>query len=147
MNLLNSMRGSVTVAREPHKLQEPGSIPGPATNRYWVLALLFLALILLSAGCTTTITPKVVTDSHASFDGNQANSGFIAFTADGSGLITPHARERYNSLIDRYGSRFVPPLGRNAGVRPDPSGNFIIDAEHLVKFATMNRWSKSRKIE
>ena len=78
----------------------------------WVV--LALALMLLFSACT--IVPKPVRDARASFDGNTANSGFLQFNADGSGRITPHARERYNGLVKLYGAHFTPPLAANAGL-------------------------------
>lgn len=120
-----------------------------------------IVCLVLALGCSSIVTPKIVRDQTASFDGNIANSGFLKFNDDGSGLITARARDRYNALIERYGGRFDPPLKKDAGVRAAAEGQdahqggqdgretlegratYVIDAEHLVKFATMNRWKKS----
>lgn len=116
------------------------------------LILFCLALIMVAAfcsGCSTTVTPDALVDKGASYDGNERNSGFLQFNADGSGLITSRARARYNVLVEQYSGRFSPALKRDAGVTPhvlpdgSTDGNFVIDAEHLVKFATMNRWRKT----
>ncbi len=102
-----------------------------------------LAFVL--CGCTSTVIPTQVRDSHASFDGNQANSGFLRFSPDGSGVITPHARDRYNALAVVYGKRFSPALHADDGITALSADEFQIDSEHLVKFATMNRWRKQEK--
>src|SRR3954452_19592852 len=92
-----------------------------------------LALLLL-IGCTTTVTPDAVRDHQASFDGNAQNSGLIAELPDRSCVITPHARERYNALIEKFGARFTPPLVRDAGITATITNTFVIDAEHFTKF-------------
>lgn len=111
------------------------------------IALFILAGLLMSftaCGCTTTITPPKIHDTQASWDGNQQNSGFIQFNEDGSALITPHARDRYNGLIDLYGGFYKPRLKHDDGL--EAAGDvWKIDAEHLVKFGTMNRWRKENK--
>jgi len=86
-----------------------------------------------------------VKDLQPSFDGGVQNSGFIGFTVDGSGIITPHARDRYNGLVQIYGTNFVPVLRVDAGITATPSNAFVIDAQHLVDFATMNRWRKNAR--
>lgn len=115
---------------------------------------LLLALCLALTACTNTVVPKTVIPSQPSMDQSykpgakegeqEANSGFIGYTKGGNGLITPHARDRYNGLVEKYGNRFLPPLTKDAGVKP--SGDvFEIDAQHLAKFITMNRWRKEGK--
>jgi hypothetical protein len=102
-----------------------------------------VAAAALLLGCTSTVIPRQVSDSQASFDGNAQNSGFLGFDTDGNGILTAHARDRYNGLVSIYGGRFSPPLTMDAGIRAAAGTNtFTIDAEHLVKFATMNRWRK-----
>lgn len=98
-----------------------------------------LALVV-AVGCT--VIPKRLESRAASFDGGQQNSGLVAQLADRSAIITTHARDRYNGLIEIYGRKFSPPLQRDAGVTAYTNGTWCIDAEHLVKFATMNRWRK-----
>jgi len=111
------------------------------------LALFFLSALLLAMcafGCTSTITPPKIHDTQASFDGNAQNSGFIQYNEDGSALITPHARDRYNGLVDLYGAYFKPRPKHDEGL-VQVGSNWQIDAEHLVKFGTMNRWRKEGK--
>jgi hypothetical protein len=101
-------------------------------------------LCLLLTACT--VTPRIVRLPSASFDGGAQNSGFQGFDSDGSGILTAHARERYNGLIRAYGSRFVVPLVVDEGLsaRGTVPETWKIDPEHLVKFERMNRWDKSR---
>jgi hypothetical protein len=106
--------------------------------------LISFCLVALAVGCTT-VTPRQVESPTASWDGTNQNSGFIGWTADGSGIITPHARDRYNGLIDIYGKRFIPPLVFDYGIQPTAANTFTITPEALSDFATMNRWRK--KIE
>lgn len=112
----------------------------------WSLILLALALaaLLFFTGCTTTVTPKIPHAAQASFDGDQQNSGFLGKDALGFEIITAHARDRYNGLIETYGRGFSPALKPDDGVTPNPDspGTFRIDREHLIKFATMNRWRR-----
>lgn len=111
-----------------------------------IIVGIVIALVWLACGCTSTVIPVKVKPAVASFDGNAQNSGFIRFNKDGSGVISPHARERYNALCQAYGARFVPPVsGVDSGITPDGAGNFLIDAEHLAKFAEMNLWKKEGK--
>lgn len=110
--------------------------------------ILLLAVTLLTAasigpvGCTTTIAPRVVESSKPSWDGTNANSGFVGFSGE-HGIITPHARERYNGLIEIYGRRFVPPVAKDYGITPGTDGNYLITPHALTYFTAMNRWRKA----
>lgn len=106
---------------------------------------LLLALALLCAGCCGTVTPVTVTSNTASFDGNTQNSGFIGWATNGAAIITLHGEARYEALIALYGKGFRPPLVRGEGVIATTTNTFIMDQEHTVKFATMNRWLKEGK--
>lgn len=108
------------------------------------ILMLCTASMLMITGCTTTITPKPVTDNTASFDGNTQNSGFIGFDSAGAGILTPGGRDRYNELIEKYGVKFMPELNKDAGITESGSV-YLIDAEHLVYFMTMNAWRKEGK--
>jgi len=108
-----------------------------------------LFIITLLIGCT--ITPKQVESNSASYDGGEKNSGFIGWTTNNSicyGVITFHAKDRYNSLIKIYGKRFEPPLKENYGIILDgrtTSTNYYITLEGLSKFSEMNRWRKNNQ--
>lgn len=99
------------------------------------------AISVLISGCTTTVTPRVSTASQASWDGTNQNSGFLQFEGV-TGVITPHARDRYNGLIEIYGKKFVPPIMHDYGVWPYIGGNYIISPQALTYFAQMNRWRR-----
>lgn len=123
----------------------------------WVALL--AACVLLSA-CASTVTPKIVQDTVVSFDVNAQNAGFLGFDNAGNGVITEHARFRYNALVNLYGACFTPPVACDAGISPvaladklnnsviigtAPAGAYLIDAQHLVDFAQMQRWLKSNR--
>ncbi len=112
--------------------------------RSQIVGLLVVLWLLCFVGCTSTVTPRVVTDKVASWDGTNQNSGLLFFLADGSMAITQHARERYNGLVKIYGGRFVPPLTNDAGITLVGT-NIVMDPERVVKFSDMNRWKKSGK--
>jgi len=116
--------------------------------KYWLSKAAFVAwlyvvaLTFCSVSCSTTVAPRAANDVVASFDGGVQNSGFIGFTEDGSGVITQHAKDRYNGLIGIYGNKFIPVLVTDEGVNAYTNGTYLIDAEHLVKFGTMNQWRR-----
>lgn len=82
------------------------------TNR---LALLALALgyLIGMAGCGT-VAPKPGAATQASFSavadgtGNYQNSGALGFTTNGSLVIAPDARDRYNALLKKWGRSLTP---------------------------------------
>ncbi len=98
---------------------------------------------LTLAGCT--VRPVVVRNQEASFDGNVQNSGIIGKDAAGNRILTPHARDRYNGLMDLYGKRFSPPVGRNDGITATTSNTFLLDAQHEFYFLTASRWQKAKE--
>jgi len=105
----------------------------------------FIALtisLVVTSGCTSTVTPRTVLSSQASWDGTNQNSGFIGFEGS-AGIITPHARDRYNALLEIYGKKFNPPVTFDYGVWPYAGGNYIISPQALTYFTQMNRWRKS----
>ena len=103
-----------------------------------------LAFLLCLGLTACTVTPKILPPAEQpSWDGNVQNSGLIRFSDDGSAVITPHARDRYNTLIDTYGKRFTPALHPDDGVTRLPDGTYSITAQHLSYFAQMNNWKRS----
>ncbi len=118
------------------------------TLRWLVFGMTLLGAIafivgfsLLVGGCASTVIPKPVQAAVASWDGNEQNSGFIAFAPQGGGYITAHDLDGYNALVEDYGKHFAPALRVNDGIAP-ATNNFYIDAEHLSNFATMKRWRR-----
>jgi len=128
-------------------------------NELSELCVLFGLIAFFATACTTVV-PQPVVSSAPSWDTTNYNSGFYGFTTNGTGLISAHARDRYNGLIQRYGTNFIPALMQDAGItRRDGyvgvlvdkgktnaftwNGElFEIDAEHLTDFSTMNRWRR-----
>jgi hypothetical protein len=106
-----------------------------------LLAIFSAAFFLLTDGCT--VRPKVVTNMQPSFDGNFQNSGLIEHDKAGNAVITAHARDRYNALMDRYGKLFSPPVNRDDGITPTATNTFLLDGQHEFIFATANRWRKA----
>jgi hypothetical protein len=101
-----------------------------------------LAAAALAAGCST-VAPKPVVAKQPSFDavpdakGDVQNSGILGFT-NGLAIITPTARDRYNALCAKWGKSFVPPLTPpDAGLRALGTNLWLMDKDHLDKFATM----------
>ncbi len=112
-----------------------------------VIGIIFIALgIFLSAllsGCT--VTPQVVKPTQASFDEGGQNSGLIGHDSYGFPIITMHALDRYNALIDRYGSRFTPPVKQNEGIFLTETNTAVMSWASEYYFATMNRWLKQEQ--
>lgn len=92
-------------------------------------------------GCT--VIPKSATARTISFDGTEQNAGLIAFTTNGSGILTPSAAIRYNRLVLQYGTNFNPTVYPGDGLTLTSSNTFLIDPEHLVKFGTMSFWRRN----
>ena len=104
-----------------------------------MFAISFLILLLINS--CANVTPTVGNSTVPNFDGNDLNSGIIKqyesvgsdgdFKKEGSYQITPRARDRYNAYLDKYGSRFLPPIKKDFGVTPsqDDSGNYDMTLE------------------
>lgn len=103
----------------------------------FVLAIVGCLLLWGMTGCT--VTPDILPPAAvASYDGNVQNSGFLGWASDGSGVITAHARDRYNALLAQY------KVGvKDEGLTPMPDGSWLIDKQHLVLFSELNRKAKS----
>lgn len=101
-----------------------------------------IAILLVLTGCT--VIPKVVKNSQGSLDGNAQNSGLIGYDAAGNGILTSHARDRYNGLVKAYGARFSPPLLEDSGLVATSTNTWLMDGQHRFYFETMNRWHKQR---
>lgn len=119
----------------------------PSDTRALIVLSFFVALWLAAmlTGCTT-VTPRIVEAPKPSWDGTNQNSGFVGWSGP-NGVITPHARERYNGLIEIYGKKFIPPLVHDYGItiktnQIDSSLIIEITPEALADFALMNRWHK-----
>ena len=107
-------------------------------------------LLALVAGCTT-LAPRPVRTTQASFDSNAAhtaqvqNSGIISADATGF-LVTPHFIERYDALLANFGKRLTP--ARKPGDRTGitPAGiNFRMNAETMLDFDSLNAIRKAEE--
>ncbi len=109
----------------------------------WASVGLILLGFLIFPGCSAFTVIPTHTGSSASFDGNARNSGFLGYNPDGSGTITPAARDRYNTLVGLYENMFTPHLVADFGITPIAgSTNFNISAEAIVDFIRMNQWRR-----
>lgn len=122
--------------------------------------LKILLALSLFTGCGT-ITPDPVKDKAASYDSStpegyaKQNSGFLGFTLGEDGqsegaLLTQHAVDRYNFLINDYKVQFKEQTGidinRGDGLSPTLTTSnlpiYKIDLEHLQYFLKLSRWKK-----
>ena len=115
----------------------------------WFLAVVAvaLALCLVETGCVSTVTPAQVVSTGPSFDSaGHRTSSFYGFYTNQTGVVYgilgAEARDKYNSLIESYGKKIVPPISKDFGII-DNQTNFFITLPALSDFATMNRWMKS----
>lgn len=105
--------------------------------------LVMVGMAACIAACT--VTPKVVTNGQASFDGNEQNSGIIGLDATDCAIVTQHYRDRYNGLVQQFGLKFSPVLIPDEGFVPTGTNTFLVDRQHRFYFNTMNRWRKEGK--
>lgn len=109
----------------------------------FIAEIALLALILTHLSGCSTVTPDQVHAAAPSFDGNVQNSGILAATPAGI-LVTPHLRDRYNTLVDYYGHDYKPALAKDAGITDAPDKvNYLLDRQHFVQFLEMNQWLKA----
>jgi len=123
-----------------------------------ILTIILSSLILL--GCSV-VTPDPIKDGAYSYDSSTPrqydayNSGFIRYTRNSRGevkgaIITPNARDKYNTLIGKYRVQFKKEYG--VDLQPgygvwdfmDMYWNqlYHIEAQYLEYFITLNRWQK-----
>ena len=115
-----------------------------------------LTVCLLFIGCTTTIVPKPVQDTEASWDGNVQNFGII----DGTALTDQNILDLYNAGVaalagegtgQRVG-RVLDYIGWSSSDRTISSGNSILGAgmypASTVRAATCAQpwWGKASSI-
>lgn len=95
------------------------------------------------SGCLwfTNPTPDIINSEIISYDeyGNQT-SGIISVSNDKTGfIVTKRFIERYNSMIERYGKKFIPELIQNQGVsKIDKTDFYFISNQCMGYFLTMN---------
>ena len=109
----------------------------------WLRLIYISLLIMILVSCT--VTPVIPDRDIISFDGSSQNAGFLYFLPDGSGIITTNASSRYNGLISKYSTNFIPPLVLNYGLtytNIQGTNLVIITKESLIKFGIMNSWKR-----
>lgn len=107
--------------------------------KIWLNSI-FLAIVL--TGCTTVV-PGLATNNGPSWDNGERNSGTYNFVTNSTGVyvaISPHARDRYNDLIEKYHKK-LPLLHKDYGIT-DNGTNFYLTLEGAANFGKMNRWDK-----
>lgn len=110
----------------------------------WTVIVVALLLVCgLVWGCNSP-APRVEA-SQPTFDQVAATGGVLQKTFNG-GVISAHARERYNALIEIYGREFLPPLQRDSGITPRPDGTNHITNEAWENFKTMNAWRRMGRV-
>lgn len=94
-------------------------------------------------GCLswTNPTPNIINSDTISYDeyGNQT-SGIISVSNDKTGfIVTKHFIDRYNSMIEKYGKKFVPELKKEQGVlKIDNTEFYFMSNQSMGYFLTMN---------
>ena len=105
--------------------------------------IVVVGIIVLSTGCTSTITPRPVKPTQAAFSGNVQNGGIISLDPAGAGyVVTEDFRARYNALVAIYGKDILPPLKTDSGITPRADGTCVIDKQHLVDEILMADWHR-----
>ena len=105
---------------------------------------------LFVSGCTiwTNPTPNIINNDIISYDNGIQNGGILqTYTyldvnnnKNEGFIITENAKNRYNSLIYKYGNRFIPELKQNAGIIEIQNNNkiyYFMSAQYMVYFADM----------
>lgn len=104
------------------------------------IALHVLAfLVLVVGGCTTVAPLPVQSLAVIAFDGGAQTGGVIDVLPGGGFVVTAHLRDRYNSLIAKYGNQFVPALVPDHGIARSDD-RWTMTPEAMVDFITMNQW-------
>ena len=99
-------------------------------------------IIVMSTGCST-VSPKPVTATQATFSGNAQNGGILGIAPAGTGfVVNADFRARYNALAATYGKDILPPLKADDGITPLPDGTALIDKQHLVDEILMADWHR-----
>ena len=119
------------------------------TALWIVLGLVATFALILFSGCST-VTPKAVQSSQASYSGNEKNSGVWAYSKATGAIVDQNWVDRYNALVKLWGSRFHPALKQGDGVRGPledlanlvypPGSYYQVDNQHFEKKAMMEAW-------
>lgn len=113
-------------------------------RRHWLVLACVLALVACQPACTSTVAPKAVEARQASFSvqtGAQ-DSDIIGLSYNSAGdadgfVVTSDGRDRYNALIELYGSKWTPALEKDYGIEELSDGNWRFSAAAMVCWRAM----------
>ncbi len=94
-----------------------------------------------------TVVPHNYISNKPSYDGAVQNSGILYQTSKKDGyVVSKNFVLKYNSLVDKYGNKFTPPIKHNFGIMPvDQSEDYFIVNQAMVNYLVMNTWLNSGK--
>lgn len=111
-----------------------------------------MAVLYVSTGCTSTVTPDVVQSEQASWDGAQRNSGVVRVDQElGGFVVTERFAQRYAALVAVYGDArdgltrlpyFTPALKAGHGISKR-GDEWVMTPEAMAAFLKMNAWRKA----
>lgn len=110
----------------------------------FVVSFLSILLLLGITSCMH-VTPVVNESKTIAFDGNEQNAGIINFRDDGSLEITTRARDKYNALIEVYGSYLL--INTDYGVTPLDNGNYEMTKEACEDWFKMKLKEEKERID
>lgn len=93
------------------------------------------------------MTPVVHDRETIAFSGNDETAGILGFNDDGSLKIDASGRERYNSLIERFGGDTIPKTEKDFGCTPREDGNFDLTLEGAERWGELRQREKARRID
>ena len=109
--------------------------------------IIFIFYFVVGCATITNPTPDIINCDVISYDNGQQNAGIIqTYTFFNNGekiegfIITENAKIKYNTLIEKYGNRFIPELKKNDGIINININNkiyYFISAQYMIKFADM----------
>ena len=85
--------------------------------------IIFIFYFVVGCATITNPTPDIINCDVIGYDNGQQNAGIIqTYTFFNNGekiegfIITENAKIKYNTLIEKYGNRFIPELKKNDGI-------------------------------
>lgn len=107
--------------------------------------------VLLAMGCVSTVAPVQPSSNVASWDSTNQNGGLVMIDpATHMRVITPFARDRYNTLVKEYSGKPQTAewdLHFDAGITERADGLYNLDPQHAFYFYTMQRWHQTDKVK
>lgn len=81
------------------------------------------------------------------YDGNEETAGIIGSLPGGSIEISSSARDRFNSLVERYGDKTIPVTDKDFGVEELGNGNYSITKESCERWYKMKLMDERERID